>query len=104
LYHSDSSGATKTEKDDDYSIAAQAYTEMRFLDKLAWDVEICANMAGYGASQPQISTAIKYIFYDHTLSITLSNSQSISADSVISNTENDLGEVVLGFSIEKELW
>ncbi len=103
LYHSDSSSATKTKEEEEYSIAAQAYTQIRFLDNFEWDVEISANMAGYGASHPQISTAIKYIFHDHILSIFLSNSQDISADSVVSNTERDLGEVVLGFSISKEL-
>ncbi len=104
LYHTDSSGAGKTEKDDDYSIAAQAYTEIGFLDDFAWTVEISANMAGYGATHPQLSTAIKYVFHDHTFAIVLSNSQSISADSIVSNTEHDLGEVVLGFLISKELW
>ncbi len=104
LYHSDSSDATKTAKDDDYSIAVPAYIEMRFLHNLAWNVEMSANIAGYGASHPQFSTAIEYIFYDHVLAIILSTSQNMSADSVVSNTEHDLGDIVLGFSIVKELW
>ena len=103
LYHSDSTNDAKTNKDDDHSIAAQIFFEGLITQSLAWTVEMSANLAGYGAPNPQVSTALKIRTYKHTFSIVLSNNQYTSADGVVSGTRRGTEDIILGFTITREI-
>lgn len=65
-YHSDSSNDLKSNTDDDYSVAVQSFIENLIRPTLAWNLEVSANLSGYGASNPQLSSAIKIITNRHT--------------------------------------
>ncbi|MBI9092101.1 MAG: hypothetical protein JEZ12_23055 [Desulfobacterium sp.] len=66
-------------------------------------VEISANVSGYGSDNPQVRAGLKLFTHRHTFAIVLSNTQYMSAGGVVSNTEHDFGDAVLGFTITREL-
>lgn len=103
LYHSDSSNEIKTNKDDDESLAVQGLMEFRICPTLALDVEMSANVSGYGSDNPQVRAGLKLFTHRHTFAVVLSNTQYMSAGGVVSNTDHDLGDAVLGFTITREL-
>jgi hypothetical protein len=103
LYHSDSSNDTKSDQDKNYSAAILSSLEIRILPQLAWGIEMSSNIAGYRSAHPQLSTAIKYLTDRHTFSLVLSNTQYISADGIVSNTDRTLSDLIIGFSITREL-
>jgi len=103
LYHSDSSNETKSNKDVEHSIAIQALFEARLLHWLSWDVEMAANVGGYGSAHPQFRSGFKIITPRHTFALTVSNTQYMSASGVVSNTDRDFDDMVLGFSISREI-
>jgi len=103
LYHSESTNDTKTNLDDDYSVAAQALFEVLITPSLAWNVEMSANLSGYGSSNPQISSSLKILTYRHSFAIVLTNNQYTSADGVVTNTHRGFEDIVIGFSITREI-
>jgi hypothetical protein len=103
LYHSDSSNELKTNKDDDESFAVQGLMEFRILPNFALDLEMCAKVDGYGSDHPQLRAGFKYFTHRHTFAIVVSNTQYMSASGGVSNTDHDLGDAVLGFTITREL-
>jgi len=103
MYHSDSSNDVKSELDDDYSFGVQALFDYRILPRLSWNIEMAANISGYGSAHPQISSAIKFLTHRHTFAIVLSNTQYISADGVATNSDRGFDDMLIGFSITREL-
>jgi hypothetical protein len=103
LFHSDSSGAWKSTGDPDPSLAVAAWAEIRILSFLAWDLEVVQAVAGYAERFPTLSTAVKLITHRHTFSLLLTNNPYLSADGVVANTDRKLEDLILGFSITREL-
>ncbi len=102
LFHSESSNEFKTNRDDAWSLAVPAWVDIRILSFLAWNVEIYANVAGYGSKYPAFASSVKFITNRHTFSLILSNTQYTSADGIVSNTDRDFDHLVVGFQIVRE--
>ena len=102
LYHSDSSNDLKSAADTDYSLAIPALIEVRLCGKLAWDLEMAANVAGYGSKWPAISSGLKIITNRHTFSLVFSNTQYISADGIAANSGRGFKDTIIGFTITRE--
>lgn len=103
LYHSDSSNDVKHATDDDYSTAIQAQMDIRVFPRFSWVLETSVNVAGYGAAHPRVTTALKILTHRHTFAILATNSQYISSDGVTANTNRGFNDLLLGFSITREL-
>lgn len=103
LFHSDSSNDTKTDRDDDHSLAVQALLDVRLISWISWNIEMAANVAGYGSGKPALATSVRFITHRHTFSVVLSNTQYMSADGVVANTDRGFGDLVIGFQITREL-
>ncbi len=103
LYHADSSGDRKSTGDDDESFAVQGSLEVRLTAKLAWVVEVAANVTGYGEETPAASTSLKAFTYGHTFSLVVSNTQYVGADGIVANSWRDWDEPIIGFNITREL-
>jgi hypothetical protein len=102
LYHSESSGETKSTADDAFSVAIPVQLEIRFNRRFAWDIEGAANVAGYGAAHPIIATSLKIITWRHTFSIIFGNNRYTSSDGIVANSPRSLNEAVIGFLITRE--
>jgi hypothetical protein len=103
LYHQDSTGPVKYADDTDYSVALGGYLSVRIATFLAWDAELSERVAGYGATYPAWSTAVKFISWRHTFSIVVSNTEYISSDGIVANSPRGFGDLIMGFTITREV-
>jgi len=103
LFHSDSTNDSKTNLDKDWSIAVPEGVEVRILPWLAWDLEGCYAVAGYGSKYPVLTTAVKFLTNRHTFSLVVTNTQYLAADGLVANTERRPSDVIVGFTITREL-
>ena len=101
-FHSSSSGATKSNQDTKPSLAVLAWTEVRLLSFLAWNLEMAAPVAGFRQTYPALTTALKFLSHRHTFSLLLSNTQYISVDGLAAGSNRDLGDLIFGFTILRE--
>ena len=106
LFHSDSSNDVKSLDDQDWSLGVAAALEWRFLDWLAWTIELGANVAGYGSKWPVAATSIKVLTHRHSFSLVVTNNQYMGADGFVANTWRGAGDLIIGFQITREfkLW
>jgi len=106
MFHSDSSNDVKSVDDDDWSLGLGAQIEWRFLDWLAWDLEVGVNLAGYGSDWPAFATSLKILSHRHTFSIVVCNTQYMGTDGQVANTWRGFDDLILGFQIIREfnLW
>ena len=102
LFHSESSNDVKSSGDSACSAAVGGNLELRITPGLAWDLEIAANVLGYGASWPVMSTAVKFLTHRHSFSIVLSNNQYMASDGVVANSWRSPAELALGFQILRQ--
>jgi hypothetical protein len=108
LYHSNSSGEEKSNLDPDYSLAVAAWTEIRILSFLAWNLEIAAPVAGFRDNLPGKSSnwawtsAVKLILHRHVFSLLLTNTQYLAADGVVAGTHRNFSDLIVGFTILRE--
>jgi hypothetical protein len=103
LYHSDSSGANKSNTDPNSSLAVAAWVDVRPLSWFVWNFELTASVAGYSEKYPIMSTGVKFVTNRHTFSLLVSNTQYISADGIVANTDRPLKDMILGFTITREI-
>jgi hypothetical protein len=106
LFHSDSSNDVKSTADTNWSLAVGASLELRILDWLAWDLEVAANVAGFGSAWPCVATSLKVLTHRHTFSLVVTNNQYIGADGLVANTWRGFDDLIIGFQITREfnLW
>lgn len=106
MFHSDSSNDEKSVDDENGSLGLGAQIEWRFLDWLAWDLEVGVNLAGYGSDWPVFATSLKVLTHRHSFSIVFSNNQYMAADGQVANTWRGFDDLILGFQITREfnLW
>jgi hypothetical protein len=104
LYASNSSGPTKSNNDAKVSTALLLQAEVRLLDNLALAAELTQNVAGFHERYPVISFGPKIVSNRHTFSFVISNTQYMTADSLITNTYRMAPKQwVLGFHITREI-
>lgn len=103
LYHSESSNANKADTSDDYSLAIPATLEVRLSPSLSWSSEVVTTIDGYHSAHPVITSALKIITHSHTFAILVTNSQYITADGIVTGSDLDFNDAMIGFTITKEL-
>jgi len=101
-YHSSSSNDRKTNSDSMYSLGVMGFSELRIVDNWAWVFEIADGFAGYHSKWPIMATGAKIITNRHTFAVTISNSQYMTTDGLVSNTWRSLKDLIVGFNITRE--
>jgi hypothetical protein len=103
LYHSDSYNDDKLEIDDDYSVAIPLLVEVRLTRRMALSGELVPNVAGYREDHPVFAISIKFITHRHSFAIVFSNNQHFTPDGIVTNTNRDFDDMIMGFTITREL-
>jgi hypothetical protein len=107
-YHSNATNENRLDKNlqrpsgQAYALAIPVALEVRLQTFLAWDAEASFNVAGYHAKYPVLSTAFKIISNRHTFALIMSNSQYITADGLVANTDRGVHDLIVGFTITRE--
>jgi hypothetical protein len=102
LYHSNSTNATKYNQDQKYSVGAGGGLELRLAAPVSIDAEVVACVAGYCSKNPAFSGGIKYFTNRHTFALVCGNTQYITADGYLTNTDTPWKNLVIGFNITRE--
>lgn len=102
LYHSNSTNATKYNQDDKYSFGAGGGVELRLAAPVAIDAEVMSCVAGYCSKNPAFSAGIKHFTNRHTFALVCGNTQYITADGYLTNTDTPWKNLVIGFNITRE--
>lgn len=103
LFHSNSTAGDKFEEDDDGSLAMIANVTARITDGIALVAETNVPVAGFKSHTVGWGGGIKFITNRHTFAVTGSNTNQMSFDGLAAGTSSDGGDMVLGFSITREL-
>ncbi len=102
LYHSNSTNATKFNEDKKYSAAWAAGAELRLAAPVSLDAEVVSCTFGYCSKKPAFSGGVKYFTNRHTFALVCGNTQYITADGYLTNTDTAWKDVVIGFNITRE--
>jgi hypothetical protein len=107
LYHSNSSASTTTrikygDEDHKWSVAGAAGIELRLAAPLALDAEVVPCLAGFCAKRPAFSGGLKYLTNRHSFALVCGNTQFLTADGYITNTDTLWSKLVIGFNITRE--
>ncbi len=104
LFASSSSGPTKSDNDAKQSAAVMLQGDVRLLGSLDLAAEFTYTVAGFHERFPVITVGPKIVSNRHTFSWVLSNSQYMTADSLVTNTyRGKFKQWVLGFHITREI-
>ncbi|MBN2527402.1 MAG: hypothetical protein JXR76_13490 [Deltaproteobacteria bacterium] len=101
-FHSNSSNDKKYYTDDDPSGAVLGYVEWRPIRRFSINLEMAANVVGYGSKYPVFAFAPRFLTHRHSFSLVVANSQYMSGDGLVSNTWRGFDELVFGFQIVRE--
>jgi len=102
LYHSNSTNNTKYNEDKKWSTAGAVGVEARLAPAVALDAEVVSCVAGYCSKNPAFSAGVKYITSRHTFALVCGNTQNITADGYLTNTDRQWNKMVIGFNITRE--
>lgn len=102
LYHSNSTNDTKYNQSKKWSTAGALGVEARLAAPVAIDAEIVTCVAGYCSKNPAFSAGVKYITSRHTFALVCGNTQYITADGYLTNTDRKWSKLVIGFNITRE--
>lgn len=102
LYHSNSTNATKYNQDKKYSVGGAAGAELRLAAPVSIDAEVVSCVAGYCSKNPAFSGGVKYFTSRHTFALVCGNTQYITADGYLTNTDTPWKNLVIGFNITRE--
>lgn len=102
LYHSNSTNATKYNQDRAWSTAGAVGLEARLAAPVSVDAEIVSCVAGYCSKNPAFSAGLKYFTSRHTFALVCGNTQYITADGYLTNTDVPWKRLVIGFNITRE--
>jgi hypothetical protein len=111
MYHSDSSSsnsltspgyAQKYKEDKKWSVAGAVGLEYRFVASAALDAEVVHCTAGFCNKKPAFSAGLKYFTNKHTFALVCGNTQYLSSDAYITNTDTPWSKLVIGFNITRE--
>ena len=101
FYHSNSTNDTKFNQDKAWSLAFGGGAEVRVAAPLAIDAELLSCTAGYCSKNPTFSAGIKYITSRHTFAVVCGNTQYLTADGYITNTDSKWSRMSIGFNITR---
>lgn len=102
LYHSNSTNNTKYNQDKKWSTAGAIGVEARLAAPVAIDAEMVSCVAGYCSKNPAFSAGVKYITSRHTFALVCGNTQYITADGYLTDTDRQWSKLVIGFNITRE--
>jgi hypothetical protein len=107
LYHANSSASTTTrikysDEDHKWSVAGALGVELRLAAPLAVDAELVPCLAGYCAKRPAFSGGLKFLTNRHTFALVCGNTQFLTADGYITNSDTRWSKLVIGFNITRE--
>jgi hypothetical protein len=102
LYHSNSTNDTKYNEDRAWSTAGAVGVEARLAAPVALDAELVSCVAGYCSKNPAFSGGVKYFTSRHTFALVCGNTQYITADGYLTNTNRQWSKLVIGFNITRE--
>jgi hypothetical protein len=102
LYHSNSTNDTKYNQDKKWSTAGAIGVEARLAAPVAIDAELVSCVAGYCSKNPAFSAGVKYVTSRHTFALVCGNTQYITADGYLTNTDRQWSKLVIGFNITRE--
>jgi hypothetical protein len=102
LYHSNSTNDTKYNQDKKWSTAGALGVEARLAAPVAIDAELVSCVAGYCSKNPAFSAGVKYFTNRHTFALVCGNTQYITADGYLTNTDRQWNKLVIGFNITRE--
>ncbi|MFH2006942.1 MAG: DUF5777 family beta-barrel protein [bacterium] len=103
LFHSDSSLDTKKKSDTQWSFAIGTFLHLRIHRAVAWTFEMMNAVAGFRAEHPAWSSSVQFLTQRHTFSLVLTSTNYFSSDGMVSNTWRSWKELVIGFSITREI-
>ena len=104
LYANSSSGPFKGLADGSASTAVALQADVRLVESLSLAAEVTFNVSGYHDHYPVITLGPKIVTNRHTFSFVYSNSQFVTADSIVANTYRmNIKDWVLGFLITREI-
>jgi hypothetical protein len=102
LYHSNSTNDYKYNQAKKWSTAGALGVEARIAAPVAVDAEIVTCVAGYCSKRPAFSAGVKYFTNRHTFALVCGNTQYITADGYLTNTDRLWSKLVIGFNITRE--
>jgi len=102
LYHSNSTNDTKYNQDKKWSTAGALGVEARLTPAVAIDAEVVSCVAGYCSKNPAFSAGVKYITSRHAFALVCGNTQYVTADGYLTNTDRQWSKLVIGFNITRE--
>ncbi|HEY5281787.1 MAG TPA: DUF5777 family beta-barrel protein [Polyangia bacterium] len=107
MYHANSSpstarGAKYSDENHKWSVAGAGGLELRLAAKVSLDAEIVACAAGYCRKNPAFSSGVKFFTNRHTFALVCGNTQYLTADGYITNTDTPWSKLVIGFNITRE--
>jgi hypothetical protein len=76
--------------------------EARLAAPVSVDAELVSCVAGYCSKNPAFSAGVKYFTSRHTFALVCGNTQYITADGYLTNTDRPWKKLVIGFNITRE--
>jgi hypothetical protein len=103
LWHSNSTGLTKTAADEDHSTAVLGSLSFRVTPRLLVVGEFSAPVAGYEAEATAWAGGLKFATHGHTFSLVAGNLYHLSLDGVAAGSGIREEDVILGFTITRDV-
>jgi hypothetical protein len=101
FYHSNSTNDTKYNQDKAWSVAAGGGIEVRLAAPVAIAAESVSCSAGYCSKNPTFSAGIKYFTNRHAFTLLVGNTNYLTADGYITNTDRPWSKLSIGFNIRR---
>jgi hypothetical protein len=112
MYHANSSSSnalaskyyTPKYQDEEHkwSLAGAAGVELRLAEWVALDAETVSCTAGFCTKKPAFSAGVKFLTFRHTFALVCGNTQYLTADGYITNTDTPWSKLVFGFNLTRE--
>ena len=102
LYHSNSTNDSKYNQDKKWSTAGAIGVEARLAAPVSIDAELVSCVAGYCSKNPAFSAGVKLFTNRHTFALVCGNTQYITSDGYLTNTDRQWNKLVIGFNITRE--
>jgi hypothetical protein len=107
MYHSNSSPSTLSghkysDEKHKWSVAGAAGLEYRVAASVSLDAEMVSCASGFCSKNPAFSGGVKFFTNRHTFALVCGNTQYLTADGYITNTDTQWSKLVIGFNITRE--
>ena len=107
MYHSNSSSSTPlgqkyADEKHKWSVAGAAGLEYRLAASVSLDAEVVSCASGFCSKNPAFSGGVKFFTNRHTFALVCGNTQYLTADGYITNTDTQWSKLVIGFNITRE--